>query len=214
MSMTALSTLYDDLRINVPGCPNMILLKGLNWAIRELCKRQPVWRQSVTVWLIANRSCYRLNYPANSNIGIIISLNDKEGRKVSPITESELDEMDSTWRKRVADPVKAYLQPELNTLQVYPIPETGQSDALTAITSLVPSRDATEFDSELLNRYDQLLIAGAAYWIQSRPNWKWTSMEQAAVNHSIFTDYFEEAAINTTLNNVKAELKMRPWKLA
>jgi len=87
MSQTALSTLYNDIRIDVPSCPDPIILRALNRTLREFCGRVPVLRKELPIWLIKDRACYELDIPANTRIGFIQSVVNSDGRKIDALNE-------------------------------------------------------------------------------------------------------------------------------
>ena len=214
MSQTALSTFYNDVRLDAPGCPDILILRALNRTIRDFCRRVPVLRKEQSIWLIQNRSCYELDVPANTKIGFIQSIVNSDGKKIEALNELELDKRSIGWRSIVSTNVEGYLMPVLGELRVYPIPEEMEVNALTVYFSLIPTKEAIDFESELADRYEQLLIDGAISWILLRPNQKWTNPAAAKIHMIEYETALQNAIIDTMRNNVRSEIKVTLRPLA
>ena len=213
MSDTAFSTLYDDIRLDIPGAPDALIEQALNRTARFFCREVPVLRCTSEIWLIPDRADYILDIPANTVVGHIISL-DYNDSLIPGTNETMLDKKDKGWRIQTGTTIENYLQPRLGTIRLYPIPEESEPDAIKAHLSLIPTRDATGFEENLMARYDDLLIDGALSWLFSRPSQKWESPQSALEYRAMHEIELERAAIDNFHNNVQSELSVRMKPLA
>ena len=214
MSQTALSSFYNDIRIDVPGCPDLLILRALNRALRDFCKRVPVLRKTLSIWLIKDRPCYELDVPANTKLGYIISVVNSDGVPIDAVNETELTKLSTGWRTLVGPDTKGYLMPELGEFRAYPIPEASKANALSVVFSLIPTKQAVDFEEELADRYEQLLIDGALSWLFLRPNQKWLNPSLAAVHNTKYEKSIQDAGIDAMRNNVRSELTITLRPLA
>lgn len=213
MSDTLLSTLYSDISIDVPGCPDRLMLRSLNRTMRDICKRVPLIKHTAAIWLIPGRSCYSLDLPSKRKIGFIDDVT-YDGSIILATNETMRSQRDPTWRTKEAEDPTHYLQENLGSIRIFPIPTVSKANAISVELSLIPTKDEDEFDDELIDRYEQLLIDGALSWLFARPNQKWTDLQQAQLHYGLYEGGIENAAIDAMRSNVKSDLTMKLKPLA
>lgn len=171
-TMTDFADLLPEFNILIPNVPEPLALSRLAKSARDFCQRSLAWESSVILSLLAERPCYDLRLPPDTEIAAIVRVTYR-GQQIRARAPEQLAHNRPRWASESGDPRHYFLE-DYATLRLYPTPNNAEAGAVCATLALMPQRDAVAMDARVLQRWEDYIIAGAQALLHAMPAKDWT----------------------------------------
>lgn len=171
MATTAYSTLYALLRLELPRCPNTIILQGLQKAAREFCRETESWVETLaSIDIEEEERFYALTTTFTATIVRIKELRINSENGVTEGLEGAVQ------NPELYEFAPATLKVELDR-SIEPVEDI--TDALDVKIIIMPTMAATTIEQWFLSRYTESIVAWAFWSLMMMPNKRWTNATRA-----------------------------------
>jgi hypothetical protein len=196
--MANVSSFRDEIRQDLPGCPDVAIDRGVLRACSRFCDKTLMWQYELTAIDIVDGTYeYTLTPPANSLIVSLVWVKD-DSSKVKPKSESWLDQMlGKGWRTAESSTATyCYMNANKDTLRLYAIPTEDKTGGLEVKVSLKPDHTATTVEDFLYNDYYDAISYGARAYLFSMKEMPWVDLENQAYYDDMFKNEIGKAKAN------------------
>lgn len=159
---------------------------------------------------VANVSEYDIDTPNDTRLARLITA-WWDNAQIMPKSEEQLRDLYGVdWRTITGSP-NAYTRTDDTTqIVVVPYPVVSEPSALTMIIAIAPTRDSLTCDSDLYERWAEVIAHGALARLMSTPAQAYTNMS-ASVAHAVqFRAGISDAKIERNRGLDRAVLNARP----
>lgn len=208
MATLSYDSLIQYITLDVAGAPEPVIIAMTNMAARELCLQSGCWNDYEDIPLVSDVSDYESSVPPGAQVRFVksITINNRE---IDPASESHLLYYKRTAFSAIGSPLYYYM---LNDMSFRVLPKPAINDAgqvMRVRTVFVPKFNATAFDSNLIERYAETLIAGAKARLMEMPEKTWSNPGLAAYNKGLFDVGVTKARIDVELSNVPSQMRVK-----
>ncbi len=219
MTPKALTSLYDEVLSDVPGATPALALNAIRSALIEFCARSDAWVVTADpIDSVANTPNYQFE-PENGTEVVSVLQAWYNGVEIFPKTSSQLEEelakgqstfvAGTPWTDQGGVP-KYYLidRPDEFTLAPYPI--EAIAGAIKMRVSLKPTRAATVAEKYIIDKYYEVIAAGAKARLCAMHSKPWSDPNQAAYQTSKFNQGVTDASAVSAFSKRTPELVTAP----
>jgi len=162
----------------LPGCPDPLIEKAFLDISRIFCRDSTVYRKELTpVTLVSGQGDYVLVAPDNYEV-ISISQAWYNGIALLPLTRRPV-------RKPTGNAPSYYLSSGTNAIGVHPIPNDIAAGGEVEVEGILrPTLDATGAAEEILERWEDEIVAGVLSRLMSNTNKAWSNPD-GSMRHAI-----------------------------
>lgn len=194
MAATSYDSLIPYIALEVDGAPAPLMTAAINLAARELCKKASCWTAWESIPLVANDNSYAIT-PVAGATERNIRYAGIDGKALTPTTEDNLYLNNAGVLTEVGIPRVFYMVGDMS-LRVLPTPTATEAGKLLVVkTAFIPSLDATAIPAELIDRFSEILIAGAKFFLMITPNKAWSNPALAQIYKAQFDNAVTDARI-------------------
>lgn len=210
---------YDDFlsRVlpDVPGCPEIAAIQAIKDVAIQFCDASLIHQvDHDPVSVVAKVADYDLESPVS---GTRVAKIMKLWYSGTPLEASAPDQVrDPTlYNQRVGDyntqyaTPRTYIQKDINTFSLFPIPEKSLVNAVTMRVALVPLRSSTTIADFLYEVYAVPIAAGAVASLMLSPNKAYTNPKLAAYYQGLYTVGLNEARQDSSRGYTRANLTVQ-----
>ena len=193
MSRTNLVDLYQDIELELPSCPQPVILRQVHKTIREFCEETLAWQGDAD--------------PVNVREGV--SLYELTG----PDNQAEIVQFKEVWRRYAADEDLVLLAPPLYNsngvlinggwerisrcqIGLVSEPDSSVKHGLEIIVALRPKMTAVSICTELYDRWQEVWACGVKGVLMMMPKKKWTDQAMGQFYHKLWLDGKADARID------------------
>lgn len=208
MATLSYDSLIPFITLDVAGAPDPVIVAMTNMAARELCLRSGCWNEHEDIPLVADRGEYEPSMPSDAQVRFVksIMLNNRE---IDPASEDRILYYMRSAFSATGSPLFFYMLNDMS-FRVLPKPTVNDDGQIMNVrTVFVPKLGSTVFDSNLIERYAETLIAGAKWKLMEMPGKPWSNPGLAAYNKGVFEEGVTKARIDTELSNVPSSMRVR-----
>jgi hypothetical protein len=204
-----ISDFLPTVRRELTGCSDPLMEDAILRSCIEFCEKTHVWVETLdTLPSIENLDEYDIEPPDQSRVININSMyhNDQE---IFPMTESELNRDNPTWREDTGTQADYYVQ--LSPVLFRPVPlitETADDVFKNIRAAVKPDRAATVVGDILFDDYEEAIGYGALailFGIKNRP---WTDLVARDDNRVLFRREIGRAKLRAQKGYTKKRLTM------
>jgi hypothetical protein len=203
------------------GAPTILVRSIVKNIIIEFCKRTLCLKENPSsFYLDEDTHTYTLKYASDRYLTLDVEdLREGEGSTHRPLTQTTqniLENAISSWRTNTSfKPTEFFLTDNINTLRVYPIPNTDSTDEYFAKCIVCPKRDQKEVPEMLYEKWEEVIQAGALAKLLSMPGASWRSPRDAKDFLLIYKRGLRNARKTTLtgIGQVPAEVTPRSYEV-
>lgn len=206
--MAALDDFLPYVLPHVPGCPQVAARIEVRKACRQFCRETRVWKEWLDpVDVVANEGEYALAAPADARVVWVeeVKLGDT---RLEPMTRDDaLAALGPSWDTTRRGEPSGYYQPDQDTVDLIPCPETSVAGALRVYVSLEVAEDAAAVPDLLAARYREAIAYGALARLLAVPGKPWSNPQAVAYYDGRFS-----AEMGGVAGRVAAGFTRRPLR--
>jgi len=162
-------------RPSVPGCPDPMIERAVCDAAIEFCEQTQAFVEAATLTTQVGKASYDVVSDAGVP-GMVLSAT-LGNRTLHPVYVEVLSHsIGDTWRTDTGKPAY-YLADFEDQVHVYPIPTEAETGTLTLAAR--PSRNDTEWDDRLFERYGEIIADGALARLLNQVSVPWSEPNAA-----------------------------------
>lgn len=182
---TAWSALTPRILIETPRCSIPLAEQSVLDAAIDFCDRSFIYQiDHAAIDGVANTGEYA--WAPGTNLKVVrpeVVWYDK--KPLTPKTRDELATLYAYWPDQVGTPLY-FVQEKLEKLILVPKPAANLTGGILAKVSVRPSRNATDIDDAIYDRYMDAIVNGAKarlFWMEGQA---WSNAEKAAACQGLF----------------------------
>lgn len=221
MALIDFSTMANEILPHVAGCPSSVAESFIRKTVIDLCERAQVWQVRLTPFdLTPGIYSYVLGSPVVPSevcapLSMCVARADTGSvHGLSVVTRDVLQAKHPTWPEDGEDGEPSYaVQTNVNTLEIYPIPDTATTYTVSGLVAIRPTIAATQCDDSILTTYRRLITHGALHALMLLPDRKWTDLKLGEYHGKQWTYLLNSARAGRAKGfcNSNLTVKMRPW---
>lgn len=210
--VVSLDTFAPQVVIDLPECPEPIVLTEVRNAIIELCDRGLVWREDIDpLTLVPGEAVYDVDTPSQARVATIIDVASENSRKINPVDQDQLIRFDPQWRVREGD-VAWYLQPDPETIRFVRVP--SEKEVVYINAAFAPTRNGSIVPAYIYEQYLEVIKYGAWMRLMAMPSKAWSNPRMAMDYGKLFSAGILTARAEATKGRVRANLTVQPKPFA
>lgn len=186
-----------------PECPEPLAIRALRNAATKVCERGRLWKETVTLAVIANESV-PLAAPAGARI-MEFAAPIYDGEPLTPVSLSWLDYRNPQWRDDEASPAQYLTQEAPNTVRVVPF----VAGTLSLRLVLLPAKAATELPDFLVDDYATEISEGAIAEVLLTPAVDFANPKLGVAFSQRFEAHLDRISVAATKGQQKARLRTK-----
>ena len=192
--MATFDGLVKEVLPYVPGCPDSLVLNNLRSATIDLCEKSKAYVCDLdAITTVSGVFEYEFDQPTGTDVHQVLWMT-YDGNDLDPITPRSLELNYPDWRDRSAIP-QVYLQKDVNTFWLVPVPNSTISNGVLASVALKPKRTSNNIDTKFSDSYRDGIIYGALHRLLRIPNRDWTDIGSANNYFSLFSEEVRQAEL-------------------
>jgi len=158
-ALTSVVELYPLLLPELPNCPTPLLLQVLQQTIRDFCVQSDLWRETLTMNVVADQADYTLAPTDTSS-------------QVQRVVSVSISDVEQLQRYITFNPTNSEI-----TLDDDIIPTAAETNGLDVVISLCPhiGYPTTTFNAGMLNRWAEAFCMGAKARLMLMPQKDWSN---------------------------------------
>lgn len=195
----------------VPGAPQTVIIDAIRNAAIDFCE-QTEWLQYYPAAQdgIANTPLYGVLPPTDTRLAKVKSV-WWDLYLLRPRSSDELSLIYGIDWEQISGLPIYYTQPaDATQIQMVPAPQSTMAGAVTMLVALCPTRDSTTVDSDLYERWLEVICDGAKARLMATPQVSWSSMAAAEMYARKFRSGIGTAKIARNQGLVRPGASMRP----
>lgn len=205
---TTIDTLLPQILPWAKAVPEQMAIDSARLAIIEFCRRTHVWRDTIEMSVITDKSLYEPQVGCAAQVVGVVGVSIS-GREIDPITEQELDNHSQRWRSDSGTPIR-WLMDSPTTIRLYKTPDTTIANGMEVRAAVVPKRTDTEVDDFLINLYSEELADGALARLLAMPDKPWSNGKRAAVHRADFEVAIDQCLLQVRKSFTDKSLTVQP----
>ena len=192
--MATFDGLVKEVLPYVPGCPDSLVLNNLRSATIDLCEKSKAYVCDLdAITTVSGVYEYEFDQPTGTDVHQVLWMT-YDGNDLDPITPRSLELNYPDWRDRSAIP-QVYLQKDVNSFWLVPVPNSTLSNGVLASVALKPKRTSNNIDTKFSDSYRDGIIYGALHRLLRIPNRDWTDIGSANNYFSLFSEEVRQAEL-------------------
>lgn len=198
---------------DVPAVPDITAKQALLMSAIEFCVQTHAWDEILDPLLVEHGvNEYDIEVAQGSRVAAVKSV-WIANNELQPVTMPALQLRIPNWQTATGSVPAFYTAPVDNsTIKVYPIPENPVETYLTIRVAYAPTLSATSIPDSVINRYLEVLVAGAKHRLMMTPGKSWSNLQLAAVHKATFDDGIIRAKVDVLHDEVQGSIKVRPMR--
>lgn len=202
-----ISKLYPFVLPEVVGCPQPTMDQAILLSAIDFCRDSLVWAEFLDpIPLLDGVSHYELDAPSGAFLHTVESV-DVGSAQVIPKSMPELKIALPNWRMATGNVPSFYNMDEM-VLRVFPTPVNADQPMLVKAI-FTPSITSTTLPDFLVNRYVDVISAGAKSRLMSIPMVAWSNPQMALYYKTTFENGVTNARILKAHGNVPSTVKVK-----
>jgi hypothetical protein len=218
---TALTSFLDPIRLEVPGCPQPIMLFHLRRAIQQFCRYTYAWQRDLATFpLVDGDNTYSPTLPSGETDSQIIALigrplvtrGDTSTYYVTPKPRGLLTQEAEAWESETGATLRAVHVQHQNILRVVPTPNAdADGDTVAVRVALEPKDAATNVADELYNDslYREILEHGAMAKLLTLSGKDWSDPRAGLMRYQQFMSGLSAARVRVYQEGTGADLQVQ-----
>lgn len=205
MATVALTTLLPEVLPYVTDCPQLLATNAIRNAAIEFCERTRLWTYTpAAISLVASTSAYTPTLPSETVLVEILQAHYDE-RQLPAKSPDELTRLyrGENWVTKEAEPLYHFREAP-SQIRLVPIPNTSEADALELRVALAPSRAGTLIDSEIAERFTEVIAIGARARLHGLAGQPFFNPAEAAREERKFKSLITDARIKANRGYARA----------
>lgn len=203
---------YPEVMPYFPGMPELLIQNAVRNSCIEFCERSDwLFYTPQPQSIIAEQNVYDLNLdlPTDTVVARVQSAWVYE-QELIPKAEEDLGRIYGLdWRKTPGSPC-FYTQYVTHEILIVPIPSVSQVGGLECTLVIRPSVQSTTVDASLLNRWHEVIAAGARSRLYATPGQAYENARMAEAYGELYENGIMRAQIMRRLGLTRAVLRVRP----
>lgn len=215
--MRELSVFTRFIAPHVIGCPDPLIEEHALTACIEFAEETCIVQQTTVDAAVADLSEYDVEEPSMLELTRVLRVFHRrrllKARSASEITDAAAASGETIVGEVVASgaPAEWFMRdPAQATVSIYPPPELSEDHAVTIVSAMQPTRDATRVPDDLYFSYARDIAAGATALLMMMPQQPWSNPQLAVVHRSTFNNAKARAAAMARTGFGAGSLRVRP----
>jgi hypothetical protein len=205
-------TFAPQVVIDLPECPDPVVINEVRNAVIELCDRGLVWREDVDpLTLIPGEAVYDVDTPSQARVATIIDVVSENSRKIYPVDQEQLIRFDPQWRVREGD-VSSYFQPDPETIRFVRVP--SEKEVVYINAAFTPTRSGSVVPAYIYEQYLEVIKYGAWMRLMAMPSKTWSNPQMAMTYGKLFSAGVLSARAEATKGRVRSNTTVQPKPFA
>jgi hypothetical protein len=193
----------------VPGCPEPLLVQEVVQTAFEFCDKTGAWNElQDPVALLVGVADYEIDAPSGA-IPLRVTSAWLNGRLMQPTPLRSINQLGVAG----SEPYYYNAAVERGSIRLFPSPGVTGLE-LTLKTCFAPAMTATTLPDFLMQRYTQVIAAGAKASLMSKPGQPWSNPHMAAVYGAQFASGMNDARAEVMLDQVAGNARITPRRFA
>ena len=198
----ALSTLYPELRVELPGIPEPLLVAATKRIARQFYRKSEAWRydlDNVLDWTAAEAFptiTPGTDIPTDTHVVRIDKVRYGEthaSRTLEFIPRDQLDREHPRWATETGSAPKAWTHVAASAAQIIPIASGTVSSSLHIRAVIAPSPDLVSLPDFLFYEHEEAIKFGVLSQLMKIPGKDWSAANLAALNGKKYTNGIADA---------------------
>lgn len=198
----ALSTLYPELRVELPGIPEPLLVAATKRITRQFFRKSEAWRydlDNVLDWTAAETFptiTAGTDIPTDTHVVRIDKVRYGEtnaSRTVEFIPRDDLDRINADWATETGSVPKAWTHVAAGAASIIPIASGTVSSSLHIRAVIAPSPDLVALPDFLFYEFEEAIKFGVLGQLMKIPGKDWTNINLSTLYGKKFTNGIREA---------------------
>jgi len=166
--MKSLDLFIPYVEIHCRGASEPLMLQYLRLSAQEFCQRSQIVQETFLTGTVAGDDEVSIETPSQQQF---VRLHSVQWKNVSLSLVSTDDAPTHAHESDSGSPRVAYLKaPTTGPISLYPIPDTTESDVLSARASFAPTLTATQVTDVLYTDWMEVIASGAIARLQDIPD--------------------------------------------
>lgn len=208
MAIIALTTWFNDVLPDVPGCLEAVALDAILDAAIVFCARTKVHKVDLDpIMLLANTPSTPFVAPASAPQTRVVEIREATYGTTSLMFKDPdwlRVHYDPIWRTKTGTP-QFITQDDEESFRVVPYLTVNSTVALNLFVSLKPTATATDIEARLWREYREVIQAGALARLMLSPKKPYSNATLGAIHN----DAFENAIARITHKAFKGHVRSR-----
>lgn len=207
-----LTDFTDDVRRDLPGAPDFVVLDAIQWACMEFFRDSCAYRfTSDPISFSSGVFEYTIDVPSGTQICHVEKIRRSDLAHLYPCTELDFSKLDPTCTG--SDPTSYSIREQDETVMWWPKPDSTTSTSFIAIVILTTTREATQIPNTLGDRWRRAIVAGAQSYALSTRGKPWSDDARSSLRRSEFDDYKLKARRESVSGQFVTPLRVRMRKV-
>lgn len=194
----------------VHDCPEFVATNAIRNAAIEFSDKTLYWLFELDpISLVAGTNAYDLELPFGTASARVMDV----WYNTMPLTQKSTDELrvifGTDWRVQQGTPEYITLL-DPSTVLVAPVPELTENDALNMVIALRPTRDSTDIDDIMYERWAEHIAFGARARLYGTPGQPYYDPQNSAAYRTLFESAIGEAKLERSRGLGRTTLRVRP----
>lgn len=200
-----LSDYVRDIEPQAGGAPEPVIVRTLEQAARDFCRRSGIWRQDLDpVSLTADEAQYDFDAPFGADVEFIVHAYYGE----SALSRTGLNVLLAASRSGATGAPTHIAAETGQQFRLYPTPDSSATKTVTVHAALVPTREEVP---DWLARYRDALVYGALWRLMEAPGQPWSNVQAAQYYDQAFRQEAARAK-REALTSFGAPQSVRPQR--
>lgn len=196
---------------DVPGAPDITARQALLLTAIEFCVKTHAWEEiQDPIPLEDGVNEYEIDLDPGVRVAAVKSV-WMQDRQLTPKTMEEISLLIPNWQAAQSSIPMFYSAPaDLDYIRVYPIPLQPGDGKLTIRAAFAPTLQGSSIPDSIVNRYLEVLIAGAKARLMAAPGKSWSNPQLAAYHQQKFDEGVNSARIDVMHDKVQGSVRVKP----
>jgi len=181
----ALSTLYPELRVELPGIPEPLLVAATKRITRQFFRKSEAWRydlDDVVDWTTAltfPTITEAVHIPADTHVVRIDKVRygvDNATRTLPFVPRDQLDRENPDWATETGSSPKAWTHVAAGQALIIPVASANVADSLHIRAVIAPSPDLVSLPDFLFYEFEEAIKFGVLGQLMKIPGKDWTNI--------------------------------------
>lgn len=209
MSTTSLSSLINEIRPNVDGCPRAVIIDAILKASIDFLKKSGAWRYKADpITVGAGFNLHEIDIPRDTKIRTIQSVT-YAGLPLHVYEPDEIDRVRPNWRDEEGAGIDSLVPTdEPNEIQLIPKPTAALSHPIYVTVTLTLTRAATSIDSQVYEDWADVIRCGALWRLYGMRGKAWSDSAEEEKNRLLFKKGKSDARIVAMKGGANGSIEM------
>ncbi len=198
----ALSTLYPELRVELPGIPEPLLVAATKRIARQFFRKSEAWRydlDNVLDWTVAETFptiTPNTDIPEDTHVVRVDKVRygvTHASRTLLFVPRDQLDRESPRWASETGTAPKNWTNVAAGQARILPTPSATVSSSLHIRVVIAPSPDLVSLPDFLFYEYEEVIKFGVLSQLMKIPGKDWTSINLSTLYGKKFNNGIREA---------------------